>query len=53
MAASAGGWGGVDGGAEGVGAAAGSLVVEDSEPPKRFFSHFIMRAMLQGGSAAR
>ena len=45
------------GGSEGIegasGAEAGSLVVEEPDPPNMRFSQSIMRAMLQGRSPAR
>jgi hypothetical protein len=50
MPASAGGSEGIDGGS---GAEAGSLVVEELDPPNTRFSQSIMRAMLQGCSAER
>ena len=50
MPASAGGSEGIEGAS---GAEAGSLGVEEPDPPNKRFSQSIMRAMLQGCSAER
>ena len=50
---SAGGAEGVTAVSEGVEGASGSLVAEESEPPKRRFNQLDMRAMLQGAAPGR